>query len=735
MPEPATDPLGPLIAPPSVLTPPGNPGLVGNPQSLMPSERPPAAPPAAAQPAATGIGGVDMNAFVNRNMQLEGEGPDPRSSAVSGFMPDTWIGQVRKNVPGATNMSNEQVLALRNDPNLRRQMWASLARDNAASLESAGAPVTSTTLRLANWFGAGGATKLLSSPDETPIGQVFDQNVINANPTLAGKTVGQVKQMVEQQMGAPGSLSIGDLTAQAQRVRESYGAQAGRLDSAAAAAIKQINAQGGSLEESMKRVREAQAKSDEANEGALKAISNAPKQPDIDGIKHLGGLATFVGIFGGLFTRRPMQASLNAAASAIEAYNDHDREKYQVAYKNWQTQTDMLFKIAQMNQTRVRDILYDEQMGLNERKAMLDTTLRAAGLSQLADQARTSGETVVLDWMEKMQSAQLKHDEHMETVRSNAAYRNAVLAMPKNQAMFVTQQIDQMDAEVYAATGQHITPDEKLKLMSKFGRSGGGGGGLSDEAADLIGQQIVAGQTNATVGLARSPADMEKVRNAVAKLTSAEVEKLGLPKEKSGELLAIRAAEFSGLQAGERTAAQQEARIGMANHEAQIMMPIAIETSRKVDRTQFPTLNSLLLAAERGTGDENVVKFATATNSLMQAYARAVTPVGTPTDATRARAAEILNTAYSKGQFEAAIGVMQREMTAALQAPGMVKQDLRHTFTGTTPPAVAGAPAVAAPPTTPVPVPAGHQGDADGTKYKGSDGKVYVKRGEQMVPE
>jgi hypothetical protein len=34
-----------------------------------------------------------------------------------------------------------------------------------------------------------------------------------------------------------------------------------------------------------------------------------------------------------------------------------------------------------------------------------------------------------------------------------------------------------------------------------------------------------------------------------------------------------------------------------------------------------------------------------------------------------------------------------------------------------------------------VPVPAEHASDPDGTPYKGSDGKTYVKRGAQMVPQ
>ncbi len=514
-----------------------------------------------------------------------------------------------------------------------------------------------------------------------------------------------------------------DLVAQAQRVRQSYASQATGLDKAAAAAIKQLSGEGKTIDQAMGRVREAQDKADAANTAALKAISNAPAQPDIDGFKHLNGLAMFVGIIGGLFTRSPMRSSLNAAASALEAYNDHDREKYEVAYKNWQTQTNLLFKISEMTTSRVKDVLYNEQMGLNERRAMLDATLRAAGLSQLADKTRTEGEATVLDWLTKMNSAQTAHTDHLAQIQSNNDYRMALLHMPKNQAQAVNEQIEAMDAEVFASTGQHIPPEERLKLINKYTR-GNTSAGLSDDAADLIAQQIVAGQTNATVGLARRPEDMEKVRNAVAALTTKEADELGLPKEKRGELLAIRAAEFGGLQAGERTAAQQAARIGMANNEAQFMMPIAVAASEKVDRTQYPHLNSIIEAVDRGTGDENVVKFFTAVNSLVNAYARAVTPVGASTDDQRKHARDVLDAAYSKGQFRAATDTMKLEMQAALAAPGAVKTELRQTFTGTGPgmPAAPGASA-----TLPEGVPPGSTlaGTSGGHPvYKTPDGKL-----------
>src|SRR5215469_4368972 len=257
-------------------------------------------------------------------------------------------------------------------------------------------------------------------------------------------------------------VSVGDMAAQVRRVQADQGAAAGRLDATAQGLIKQIGAERGNLDESMKRVRAAQDKADQANDAALAAISKAPAQPEIDGVKQLNGLAVLVGVLGGLFTKSPMRTSINAAASAIEAYNDHDREKYQVAYKNWVTQTGLLFKIADMTQSRVRDILYDEQMGANERNALLDTTLRAAGLPQLADKLRTEGDSVVLDWMEKMQSAKTAHEDRMAQMQQTHELALLRLSMSPSQAGMVEQMVNQWAAEVEQATGQPPSTEDRI---------------------------------------------------------------------------------------------------------------------------------------------------------------------------------------------------------------------------------------------------------------------------------
>ena len=283
--------------------------------------------------------------------------------------------------------------------------------------------------------------------------------------------------------GAPGFPD----SSQANKIRESKYTQAADLDKAAQAAIKQIGEVGGDISKAMERIRAAQDKTEAAQEATLSAIGKAPKQPELDAVQHLGSLATVVGILGGLFTHAPMRASINGMASALEAYNSGDQRAYQQAYGNWKTQTDMLFQVAKMQSENVRQILYDEDMGINERKAMLDATLRASGLSQLADAARTQGEEVVLDWQEKMAAAQQSYDQRRATLEETQAWRQAQLAAKEQGKWEIGTATDPQGQSVQVRynpdTGQFtdLTAQPLPYTPSNFAlaaKPGAGGGGL-----------------------------------------------------------------------------------------------------------------------------------------------------------------------------------------------------------------------------------------------------------------
>jgi len=179
-------------------------------------------------------------------------------------------------------------------------------------------------------------------------------------------------------------------------------------------AINQLRAGDGDIGKAMERIRAAQDKADRAQDEAYRAIEQQPKAPVIDGVKHLNSIAVIVGLLGGLMTKAPMLASTNAAAAAIEAYNAGDLRAYNMAHDNWKNQTDLLFKIADANASRVRSIIEEEKLPIEEKRARLDAMLRINGQQDLAEQIRLQGMEIGLQYWQENQRLQNERTRIME---------------------------------------------------------------------------------------------------------------------------------------------------------------------------------------------------------------------------------------------------------------------------------------------------------------------------------
>lgn len=125
---------------------------------------------------------------------------------------------------------------------------------------------------------------------------------------------------------------------------------------------------------------------------------------------------------------------------------------------------------------------------------------------------------------------------------------------------------------------------------------------------------------------------------------------------------------FSTGAAGKRVLATRAVNLQLAENEASSLIPRVREASAKISRTQYPTLNSLILAAEKGSGDPNVIKYGLAVSSLIPVYARVLKPTGQITEGDTHRATEILDKAWSQGQIDAALDQMEVELSSAKQA-------------------------------------------------------------------
>lgn len=182
----------------------------------MPATPPPAPPPGIVQappvaPAPAVSPGTVFSAFAGRVSAPESGGnpnaKNPRSSAggADQFIDSTWLAEMKAHHPDITaGKTDQQILALRGDPNLSQTVTADYAADNGKILQAHGLPVNDTTLYLAHGFGASGASAILKADPNAPASSVLPTQVIRANPQLANMTCGQVVASYGQKIGDNG---------------------------------------------------------------------------------------------------------------------------------------------------------------------------------------------------------------------------------------------------------------------------------------------------------------------------------------------------------------------------------------------------------------------------------------------------------------------------------------------------------------------------------------------------
>lgn len=157
-------------------------------------------------PKAPNIGNSD---YVSKTVRHESTGnPTAKAKGTSAtgagqFINRTWMHMIDQYRPELmVGKSTREILNLRNDPVLSREMTAHYANENAAALTKAGLPVNDTTRYLAHFLGATDAKRLLNAKIGTPAAQVLSPASVQANrKVLAGKKAEEVLRWAQKAMG------------------------------------------------------------------------------------------------------------------------------------------------------------------------------------------------------------------------------------------------------------------------------------------------------------------------------------------------------------------------------------------------------------------------------------------------------------------------------------------------------------------------------------------------------
>ena len=170
--------------------------------------------PLAAATAFVAAAGSAVEALVEQIVQVESGGnataKNPLSTATGAgqFIQSTWLRMMRTYRPDlARSMSETELLALRNDPTISREMVQNLAREGEAYLKARGHGITAGRLYLAHFLGMEDAHRVLSASTTLPLDQLLAPAVMDANPFLKGHDVAYVIAWAERKMAGASSPS------------------------------------------------------------------------------------------------------------------------------------------------------------------------------------------------------------------------------------------------------------------------------------------------------------------------------------------------------------------------------------------------------------------------------------------------------------------------------------------------------------------------------------------------
>ena len=154
--------------------------------------------------------------LTERVIQIESSGnpnnanpdPDSTSSGLGGFTNRTWKETVRMFRPDlAKGKTDSELIALKTNATLARQMTTELIAYGAKDLARNGFPVNPTTSYLSHFLGRGGVKRFLRAGADTPVNKAVSKRSLDANKTIflnkngTYKTVGQIMVWAGKKMG------------------------------------------------------------------------------------------------------------------------------------------------------------------------------------------------------------------------------------------------------------------------------------------------------------------------------------------------------------------------------------------------------------------------------------------------------------------------------------------------------------------------------------------------------
>lgn len=128
--------------------------------------------------------------------------PNSSATGLGQFIDSTWLDVLNRHRPDlTTGKSRQELLDLRSDPALSREMTGAYAADNAGVLASAGIQPSPGAVYLAHFAGPQGAVKILGADPNTPVAALLGNQAVKANPFLKDMSAADLQKWASGKAG------------------------------------------------------------------------------------------------------------------------------------------------------------------------------------------------------------------------------------------------------------------------------------------------------------------------------------------------------------------------------------------------------------------------------------------------------------------------------------------------------------------------------------------------------
>lgn len=401
------------------------------------------------------------------------------------------------------------------------------------------------------------------------------------------------------------------------------------------------------------------------------ALSPLPQAPNtasiVDPMRQMSPLLLFLSLAGGALTGAPLTGAFKAGAAYINGIKQGQTQKAQLARQDFEDKLKQATDINTQKLEQYKAVLESTNLSISDKANRLRAIAIAHGDEQTAALLDQGNIKTAVDAMAAQARAQqtITMQKEMMDLRIAQTFKPAAIALADGRL------VDGMFSPVGGYQDVKGNPIPAADVTHVYVGVPAEGIVTADTAKRAAEMAVDKGDFRDAVQSAGGFGNVGNInRGIIANAITSYAQSKGM----NGADISAKIAQFHAQLAAASSVGRILGTTAQGTQELQQFAPLVKQLSDRISRTQFPTINSLQLAVEKGTGSPDVVQLNSYVQSIRNAYVLVMSRGGRLTDTQRKYAGELIDGSLATGQINAALdalvtegGVAQTSAQRALQ--------------------------------------------------------------------